>query len=77
MSGTADALAVVLLVFFLIGAGVGVVVVIAMSARRVDTADRRHRGAGFPEGEYPSEDETEPDDDEPNEPGWWQSRDGT
>jgi hypothetical protein len=64
MSGAADTLAVVLLVFFLIGAGVGVVVVIAMSARRMD--------------EYPSEDETEdePDDDEPNEPEWWQSRDG-
>jgi hypothetical protein len=80
MSGTAEVLAVVLLVFFLIGAGVGVVVVIAMSARRVDTADRWHRGAGVPEAAYPSEgedeDETEPDDNEPNEPGWWPSRGG-
>jgi hypothetical protein len=80
MSGAAETLAVVLLVFFLIGAGVGVVVVIAMSARRVDTADRWHRGADLPEAVYPSEDEDEnedePDDDEPNEPGWWQSRDG-
>jgi len=78
MSGTADVLAVVLLVFFLIGVGVGIVAVIAMSARRVDIADRWHRGGGSPEGEpaYPFEDEDEPDDDEPNEPGWWQSRDG-
>jgi hypothetical protein len=71
MSGTAGAFAVVLLVFFLIGAGVGVVVVIAMSARRVDTADRWHRGADLPEAAYQDEDETEPD-----EPEWWQSRDG-
>ncbi len=41
MSSTADVLAIVLFVFFAVGVAVGIVTVIALSARRADKADRQ------------------------------------
>ena len=73
MSGAA-VMAIVLFVFFLVGVGVGVVAVVALSARRADREDRRNRSLGMPPGEWPYLNELDPDDDEPDEPPWWQTR---
>ena len=75
MSPTADVMAIVLFVFFAVGVAVGVVVVIALSARRVDTANRRNRRPRTPDlssGYFADDDEP---GDEPDEPRWWQTRD--
>ena len=70
MSATADVMAVVLFVFFAVGVAVGVVVVIALSARRVDRADRWNRRPGTPVARSGYSDDDEPGDDSP----WWQTR---
>ena len=70
MSATADVMAVVLFVFFAVGVAVGVVVVIALSARRADQAYRWSRRQGTPPARSGYSDDDEPDDDSP----WWQTR---
>src|ERR1019366_2025433 len=50
MSSTAGVLAVVLFVFFVVGVAVGIVVVIALSARRADNAERWNRRGKTPSG---------------------------
>ena len=74
MSNAAAVMAIVMFVFFLAGVGVGIIVVIALSARRADKADRWNRRARTPRGESAYLAEAEADDDEPNEPPWWQAR---
>jgi MFS superfamily sulfate permease-like transporter len=69
MSVTADVMAVVLFLFFAVGVAVGVVVVIALSARRADQADRWSR-QGTPTARSGYSDDDEQDD----EPPWWQTR---
>ena len=70
MSGTADVMAIVLFVFFAVGVAVGVVVVIALSARRADQADRWSRRQGTPAVGSGYSDGDESDHDSP----WWQTR---
>ena len=70
MSATADVMAIVLFAFFAVGVAVGVVVVIALSARRADQADRWSRRQGTPPARSGYSDDDEPDDDSP----WWQER---
>ena len=70
MSVTADVMAIVLFVFFAVGVAVGVVVVIALSARRADQAYRWSRRQGTPPARSGYSDDDEPDDDSP----WWQTR---
>jgi hypothetical protein len=67
MSAAAGVIAIVLTLFFVTGIAVGIVVVIAVSARRADAAYRRDNTAGqsFP---LPPLD---PDDDDPDQPPWW------
>ena len=73
MSVTADVMAIVLFVFFAVGVAVGVVVVIALSARRADQADRWSRRQGTPPARSGYSGYS--DDDEPgDEPPWWQTR---
>jgi hypothetical protein len=69
MSVTADVMAVVLFLFFAVGVAVGVVVVIALSARRADKAGRWSR-PGTPAARSGYSDDDEPDD----QPPWWQTR---
>jgi hypothetical protein len=69
MGAAADVMAAVMLAFFVAGVAVGVIVVIALSARR---ADRRDRPAST--DELPYLPRTGPDDDEPDRPPWWQER---
>jgi hypothetical protein len=69
----AAVMAIILFAFFVVGAAVGVLVVIALSARRAHQAARR---TGSPPVRWPHRPDTDPDDDGPNEPGWWQTRGG-
>ena len=73
MSVTADVMAVVLFLFFTVGVAVGVVVVIALSARRADQAERWSRRRGTPPARsgYSNDDEPDGPDDQPP---WWQTR---
>jgi Flp pilus assembly protein protease CpaA len=71
MSVTADVMAIVLFIFFAVGVAVGVVVVIALSARRADQADRWSRRQDTPAARSGYAD----DDEEPEDkPPWWQTR---
>jgi hypothetical protein len=72
MSVTADVMAVVLFLFFAVGVAVGVVVVIALSARRADQADRwsRHQGTPAARSGYSDDEPDGPD----GQPPWWQTR---
>jgi len=63
-------MAIVLFVFFAVGVAVGIVTVIALSARRADKADRRPR-----QRPAPAADPGYFDDEPAEEPPWWQSRD--
>ena len=74
MSGGAVAMVIVLFIFFAIGITVGFVVVIAVSARRADTAERQNRRTAPPRGRWPYLPETGPHDEDPDEPGWWHDR---
>jgi hypothetical protein len=74
MSGGAVAMVIVLFIFFAIGITVGFVVVIALSARRADTAERQNHRTPPPRGRWPYLPETVPDDEDPDEPGWWHDR---
>ncbi len=70
----AAVIAVVLFVFFLVGVAAGVIAVVALSARRAHKAARRIGPASPPPRRWPSVPETEPDDQGPDEPPWWQAR---
>jgi hypothetical protein len=70
MSAAADVLAIVLFIFFAVGVAVGVVIVIALSARRADKAGRRDRRPGPPAADAGYFEDDEPDP----EPPWWQTR---
>lgn len=72
----AAVMAIILFAFFLVGVAVGVLVVIAMSARRADKAARRIGPAAPPQARWPYRPGTDSDDDGPDEPPWWQARDG-
>lgn len=62
-------IAIVLLVFFLIGVAVGIMTLIAWSVRR---DDRRYRRPD-PLDEWP-QDDPDPDDEEPDDRPWWHAR---
>jgi MFS superfamily sulfate permease-like transporter len=74
MSGAAVAMAIVLFISFAVGITVGFILVIAVSARRADRAERQNRSAPPPRGRWPYLPETGPHDEEPHEPGWWHDR---
>lgn len=61
----AAGMAIVLSVFFLGGVTVGIIAVIAMSARRADTTTRRPHRARPSAGTWPYLRQASPDDDEP------------
>jgi cytochrome c biogenesis protein CcdA len=67
VSVTADVMAVVLFLFFAVGVAVGVVVVIALSARRADKADRWSRRQDTPAVGSGG-------DESDDKPPWWQTR---
>jgi hypothetical protein len=64
---------IVLLVFFVAGIAVGIVIIIAMSARRTGKANDPDRPETPEEAPLDTE-EHGPDDDEPDKPPWWQAR---
>jgi hypothetical protein len=66
---------VILLVFFAVGIAVGIVVVIAMSARRTDRQEREGGADEDAKGYYgpPEPDEDGPGDDL-GKPPWWSAR---
>jgi MFS superfamily sulfate permease-like transporter len=70
------ALALVLFIVFLVGIAVGVVVVIASSARRADAATRREGPVVPPQERWPHLPGTNSDDQEPDEPPWRHARGG-
>ena len=74
MSGAA-VLAIVLFAFFAVGLTVGVVVVMALAARRADKAARRARPAVPPQVVWPHVPEPDPGD-EFGEARSWQPRGG-
>ena len=69
-------IAVVLFLFFLTGVATGIIVVIAMSARRAHKADRPGLLPGPPRAGWPYLNEPDPDDDEPDEPPRRRARGG-
>ena len=68
--------AIVLFLFFLTGVATGIVVVIAMSARRAPKAKRPDQLRGPSPAEWPYLNEPHPEDDELDEPSWRQARGG-
>lgn len=69
--------AIVLFLFFLVGIAVGVLVVIAVSARRAHKAAPQIRPvAPPPPGTWPYPPGHGPDEGLPDEPPWWQARSG-
>jgi hypothetical protein len=64
---------IVLLVFFVAGIAVGIVIIIAMSARTTGKANDPDRPE-LPEEEPLDTEEPGPDDDEPDKPPWWLAR---
>jgi hypothetical protein len=73
---SAAALAVVLLLFFLIGVAVGVLVVTAVSARRAHRAVPPVQPVAPPSGTWPYPPGHDPDEGGPDEPPWWHARGG-
>jgi len=65
----AAVVAVVLLLFFLIGVAVGFLVVVAVSARRAHKVVPRVQPVARPPGAWPDRPGPGPD-----EPSWWQAR---
>ena len=73
----AAVMAIVLLLFFLVGVAVGVLVVIAMSARRAHKAVPQLRPvAPPPPGTWPYLPGSGPGEAGPGEPPWWHARSG-
>lgn len=63
----ADVMAIVLFLFFLVGVAVGVLVVVAVSARR---AHKARPALAPPPSTWPYRPGHDPDETESNEPGW-------
>jgi hypothetical protein len=72
----AAVLAILFFLFFLVGVGVGALVVIAMSARRAHKAVPQVRPVDAPHGTWPYLPGHDPDEGGPDEPPWWQARSG-
>ena len=73
----AAVMAIILFLFFLVGIAVGVLVVIAVSARRAHKAVPQIRPvAPPPPGTWPYLPEHDPDEGGPDEPPWWHARGG-
>jgi MFS superfamily sulfate permease-like transporter len=72
----AAVMAVVLFLFFLVGVAVGVLVVIALSARRAHKAVPQVRPVTPSPGTWPYLSEPDPDEGGPDEPPWWRARSG-
>ena len=72
----AAVMAVVLLLFFLVGVAVGVLVVIALSARRAHKAVPEVRPVAPPPGTWPDPPGSDSQEGGPDEPPWWHARDG-
>ena len=68
----ADVMAIVLFLFFLVGVAVGVLVVVAVSARR---AHKAGPPVALPPSSWPYRPRHDPDEREANEPPWWHVRD--
>lgn len=66
----ADVMAIVLFLFFLVGVAVGVLVVVAMSARRAHKAGSPLPPVAVPPATWPHRPGHDPDERESNEPGW-------
>jgi len=72
----AAVLAIVFFLFLLAGVAVGVLVVIAVSARRAHKAVPQVRPADAPRGTWPYLPGHDPDEGGPDESPWWQARSG-
>jgi MFS superfamily sulfate permease-like transporter len=68
----AAVMVIVLFIFFLVGFAIGIIVVMALSARRADKAARRIQPVTPPQRMWPYLPERDPDDEGPDEPPWWQ-----
>jgi hypothetical protein len=66
----AGVMAIVLFLFFLVGVAVGVLLVVAVSARRAHKAVR----PVAPPTTWPHLPGPGPDDSAPDEPAWWHAR---
>jgi hypothetical protein len=75
MSAAAVMAVVLLLLFFLVGVAVGVLVVIALSARRAHKAVPQVRPVAPRPGTWPYPPGPDPDEGGPDEPPWWHTRD--
>ena len=71
---SADVMAIVLFLFFLVGVAVGVLAVIALSARRAHKAVPPDRPVSPPPARWPYPPGSDPDEDESDEPPWWRAR---
>ena len=72
----AAVMAIVLFLFFLVGGAVGVLVVIAVSARKAHKAVPQARPVAAPPGTWPYPPGHDPDEGGPDEPSWWHVRGG-
>ena len=73
----AAVMATVLFLFFLVGVAVGVLVVIAVSARKAHKAVPQIRPvAPPPPHRWPYRSGYDPDEDGPDEPPWWRTCSG-
>jgi hypothetical protein len=72
----AGVMAIVFFLFFLVGIAVGVLVVIALSARRAHRAVPQVRPIAPPRDTWAYLPGHDPDEGEPDEPPWWQARGG-
>ena len=73
---TADVMALVLSLFFLVGVAVGALLVVALSARRAHRAIRPIEPAALPPTTWPHLRDPGPDESGPEEPPWWHTRSG-
>jgi hypothetical protein len=71
----AAVMAIVLLLFFLVGVAVGVLLVVAVSARRAHRAVRAIQPV-VPPTTWPHVPRPGPDESGPDEPPWWHARGG-
>ena len=73
----AAVMAIVLFLFFLVGVAVGVLVVIAVSARKAHKAVPQIRPVAPPPSDrWPYRSGYDPDEDGPDEPPWWRTCSG-
>jgi hypothetical protein len=76
MSAASAVMATVLAVFFLFGVGTGILVVMAVSARRADRAVRQIQLAPAHPGTWPYRPAHLPAGGELDRPAWWPARNG-